>query len=161
MTRYLLDSNVVLRFLVRDHPAYAKAATRLFLRAEIGEVELLLAPWIVAEVVYGLTRIYNVTRGETAKLLKAIVSAVGVVAVDREVILDALRRYAAKNVDFADALLAAQAVSLKLSPASFDRDLDKFDDLKRYQTEQLIVMASDMLSRGKQTRPSWLAFPAP
>jgi len=133
MTRYILDSNVILRFLVRDHPAHAKAATRLFLRAEEGEVELILAPWIMAEVVYGLTRIYNVARGETARLLKSIVSAVGVIALDREVMLDALRRFSAKNVDFADALLAAQAASMKLSPASFDRDLDKFEDVKRYE----------------------------
>jgi len=61
------------------------------------------------------------------------VTAVGVIALDREVLLDALCRYAIKNVDFADALLAAESVSMKLSPASFDRDLDKFDDVKRYE----------------------------
>ena len=60
-------------------------------------------------------------------------TAVGVIALDREVLLDALCRYAIKNVDFADALLAAESVSMKLSPASFDRDLDKFDDVKRYE----------------------------
>ena len=133
MTRYILDSNVVLRFLVQDHSAHAKAATRLFQRAENGEVELILTAWIVAEVVYGLTRIYNVARGEAGRLLKAIVTSVGVTAVDRDVLLDAFRRYAAKNVDFADALLAATAASMKLSPASFDRDLDKFDDVTRYE----------------------------
>lgn len=135
MTRYILDSNVVLRFLVQDHPAHSKAATRLFQRAEDGEVELLLPPWIVAEVAYGLSGIYKVARGETAKLLKAIVCAVGVVVPERDLLLDALRRYAAKNVDFADALLAAQASFMKLSPASFDCDLDKFDDVKRYEPQ--------------------------
>jgi len=135
MTRYLLDSNVVLRFLVQDHPVHAKAAIRLFQWAENGEVELILTPWIMAEVAYGLAGIYNVARGETAKLFNAIVSAVGVVTLDREMLKDAIRRYAAKNVDFADALLSAQAVSMKLSPASFDRDLDKFDDVKRYEPQ--------------------------
>ena len=99
-------------------------------------MELLLTPWIVAEVVYALSGIYMVARSETAKLLKAIVSAVGVVAPDRDMLLDAFRRYAAKNVDFADALLAAQSVSMKVSPASFDRDLDKFDDVKRYEPQE-------------------------
>ena len=133
MTRYILDSNVILRFLVQDHPVHAKAATRLFRRAEDGEVELLLTPWIVAEVACALAGLYKVGRSEVAKLLKAIISAVGVVAIDHVILLNACRRYGAKNVDFADALLAAQAVAMKVDPASFDRDLDKFDDVKRYE----------------------------
>ena len=66
-------------------------------------------------------------------MLKAIVSAVGVVAEDRDMLLDALGRFAAKNVDFSDALLAAQAFSLKIQPASFDRDLDKFSNIERFE----------------------------
>jgi predicted nucleic acid-binding protein len=131
--RYLLDANVVLRFLVQDHPVHAKAATRLFARAENGEIELLVTPWIVAEIVYGLSSIYNVGRGEISKLMKAIISAVGVVAESRGPLLDALDRYAAKNVDFADALLAAQAAALKVGICSFDRDLDKFSDVERFE----------------------------
>lgn len=131
--RYVLDSNVVLRFLVHDHPAHADAATKLFMRAESGDVELLLMPWIIAEIVYGLSRIYKLTRGETAKLVTAVASAVGVTTLDRDVVQDALARFAAKNVDFADAMLAAQSIAMKLPVASFDRDLDKFSDVNRYE----------------------------
>ena len=34
MSTYLLDANVVLRFLTQDHPARAKAATALFAKAK-------------------------------------------------------------------------------------------------------------------------------
>jgi predicted nucleic acid-binding protein len=131
--RYIVDANVVLRFLVRDHPPHAQAAIRLFGRAEDGEVELLLMPWIVAEIVYGLSHVYKRTRAEAARLTAAVVTAVGVVTLERELVLDALRRYAAKNVDFADAMLAAQSAAMKLQPASFDKDLDGFSDVERYE----------------------------
>ena len=46
---------------------------------------------------------------------------------------DALARYEKKNVDFAKALLAAEAATLGVRPVSFDRDLDKFPDTKRLE----------------------------
>ena len=48
-------------------------------------------------------------------------------------VLDALTRYEKKNVDFAEALLAAEAVALGVRPASFDRDLASFPDVKRLE----------------------------
>jgi predicted nucleic acid-binding protein len=41
--------------------------------------------------------------------------------------------FAACNVDFADAWLAARASHLRRPVASFDRDLDKFKDIKRFE----------------------------
>ena len=77
----------------------------------------------------------HVARGATAKLLKAIVSPVGMIALDRDVLLDAFRRYTPKNVDFADALLPAQAAPMNISLASFDRNLHRFEDVKRYESQ--------------------------
>ena len=131
--RYLLDANVVIRFLVQDHAEHAKSATKLFQDAENGEVELILMPWIIAEIVYTLAGSYGVVRSEISKRLKAIMSAVGVITEERAVLADAFDRYASKNVDFADALLAAESKALNVAPASFDRDLDKFPDIQRYE----------------------------
>jgi predicted nucleic acid-binding protein len=131
--RYLVDANVVLRFLVQDHPVHSKAALRLFTRAENGEVELVIASWTVAEIVYTLSSVYKRSRADVAKLLKAIVTAVGVQCQQQDVVLDAFERFVSKNVDFADALLASEAAALKLEIASFDRDLDKFPDIKRFE----------------------------
>ncbi|WP_240319230.1 PIN domain-containing protein [Deinococcus wulumuqiensis] len=49
----------------------------------------------------------------------------GVEAVEGEVVRSALSLYAEKNVDFADAYLAALAQEKGLSVGSFDRDLGK------------------------------------
>ena len=54
METYLLDTNVVLRFLLRDEPRMATAAEALFARAERGEVKLLIDSVILAEVLFVL-----------------------------------------------------------------------------------------------------------
>jgi predicted nucleic acid-binding protein len=131
--RYLLDANVVIRFFAQDQAEHLERAKRLVAQAEDGACELILAPWIVAEVVYTLTSFYGADRRQTAEFLRAFVQGAGIVTLDQGIVLDALDRFAAKSVDFADALLAAQAKALKVQPASFDRDLDKFADVKRYE----------------------------
>jgi predicted nucleic acid-binding protein len=49
------------------------------------------------------------------------------------VTLDALERFKSQPVDFPDALVAAIAAHQDVPVASFDRDFDRFKDVKRFQ----------------------------
>jgi len=49
-----------------------------------------------------------------------------------EVTLAALERFKAQPVDFSDALVAAIAAHHGVPIASFDRDFDRFKDVKRF-----------------------------
>lgn len=128
---YLLDSNVVIRLLAKDHPDHLEKAKKLFTRAEEGFCQLVLVPWIIAEVVYTLISFYKADKKQTLEALIALIHSAGIVTLDGEVVLDAMKRFRDKSVSFADALLAAQAAAMKMQPVSFDSDLDKFSDVKR------------------------------
>lgn len=134
METYLLDANVVLRFLRRDEPTMAAAADVLFARAEHGEVRLLLDSLILAEIVFVLQSFYKVGREAIADALQDLINSGGAVETDRPVVLhDALERYRRHpQVDFGDAMLGALAAEQNLPVASFDRDLDRFGDVVRF-----------------------------
>lgn len=135
MDTYLLDTNVIIRLLRQDHPAMGPAAKGLFQAASRGEVRLLLEESIVAEAVYVLQSVYKQSRGDIADALQAIVRRAPAIKCERPAVLhDALDRYRRQSqVDFADALLAALAVDQQLPVASFDRDLDRFSDVTRFE----------------------------
>ena len=133
MPRYLLDANVILRILAGDHPDHLARAAALFESASRGECTLLLYPWIVAETVFTLQSFYDIPQADIGSMLLTVVNAPGVETADLDVILDCLHRFAHTRISFVDCLLAAQAHSLGIPPASFDRDLDKFPDIKRYE----------------------------
>jgi predicted nucleic acid-binding protein len=135
MSAYVLDANVLLRFLTQDHPVHSKAATTLFERAKRKEVTLEIDPVILAEVIFTLEGYYQKARADIASVLLRLISNPGIETDHRPEILDALRRYHNHNVDFADAWLAALAVAKKKAAASFDRDLDKFDDVTRFEPQ--------------------------
>ena len=129
----LLDANVLVRFLVQDDPRQSAAATALLEKAERREVVLMLEAMVVAEVVYVLLGRYGRSRGEVSSVLLSIIQNVGVDTLERDVITDALQRFAAVNVDFSDAWMAARAAQLGHAVASFDRDFDKFKDIRRFE----------------------------
>jgi predicted nucleic acid-binding protein len=66
-------------------------------------------------------------------VLLAIIQNAGVETSEQEIVTDALQRFGAVNVDFPDAWLAARAAQLGRQVASFDRDFDKFKDIRRFE----------------------------
>jgi predicted nucleic acid-binding protein len=134
MDTYLLDANVIIRFLRRDEPRMVAAADALFARAERGEVRLLLDSVILAEVLFVLRSFYKLRRETIAETLLDFVNNGGAIETERTAVLnDALERYRHETVDFADAFLAALAVEKQIQVASFDRDFDRFNDVKRFE----------------------------
>ena len=115
------------------------AAKGLFQAAARGEVRLLLEESIVAEAVYVLQSVYKQSRTDIADALQAIVRRAPAIQTERPAVLhDALDRYRRQTqVDFADALLAALAVDKGVAVASFDRDLDRFSDVTRFEPPPL------------------------
>lgn len=133
MKELLLDANVIVRFLVQDDARQSPAATALLEAAERQECRLHLDGLAVAESVYVLIGHYRRNKKDVVDALLTLIQNAGVVTADDAVVTDALQRFAAVNVDFADAWLAARAAQLGHGVASFDRDLDKFRDIRRFE----------------------------
>ena len=133
MKEMLLDANVIVRFLVQDDPTQSPAATGLFVRAERREFLLHLDSLAVAETVYVLIGRYGRSRTDVANALLTLIQNPGVETADAGIVTDALWRFASANVDFADAWLAARAAQAGHAVASFDRDLDRFKDIRRHE----------------------------
>ena len=133
MKEFLLDANVLVRFLVQDDPKQSAAAMALFEKAERREVALHLDGLVVAETVYVLIGRYGRNRTEVANVLLALIQNAEITTMEEGVVTDALQRFAAFNVDFSDAWLASRSAHLHHPVASFDRNLDKFKDIKRVE----------------------------
>jgi len=133
MKRYILDTNLLVRFLLNDHPTMSSAAAGLFLQSASGKVELYLDPTIVAETAFVLTSFYKQNQAEVADAIRDIIIGCRIKVPSEEVTLDALERFKSQPVDFPDALIAAIAAHQSVAIASFDRDFDRFKDVKRFE----------------------------
>lgn len=123
--KVLLDANVVLRFLLEDHPELFSRAKSLFQRAAARELELLVSPTILSDCYYALKSFYKLPRVEIAEALTDVLALPGVTALEEQTVLEALRLLGERSADFADAYLAALSGTLAVPVASFDDDLRK------------------------------------
>ena len=131
--RRLVDTNLIVRYLVQDHEKHAKAAGKLFDACDRGDVVIVVLPAVLAECVFVLESFYEHPRGDIASALGRLISSPGV-EIDAAINLDALDRYRKTKVHFVDCLIAATAATENMPVASFDKDFRRFTDV-RVETE--------------------------
>ncbi len=131
MTKYLLDTNVLIRFILGDHDTLSPAARKLFDEACDGKCVLILTEVAVAEAVWVLHSFYNIKRNPITEWLSKIILSAGVRCMKRDEMLDALNRFASTKCDFLDCYLASLAAASGDHVATFDKDFEQFDDVRR------------------------------
>jgi predicted nucleic-acid-binding protein len=128
--RRLVDTNLIVRYLVQDHEKHAKAAGRLFEASDRGDLVIVILPTVLAECVFVLESFYEHPRGDIATALSTLISSPGVEIIEVAVYLDALDRYRKTKVHFVDCVIAATASAEKIPVATFDQDFRKFADVR-------------------------------
>lgn len=111
-----VDTNVLVRYLVRDDPDQTERATKL-IRSQavwISKTVLLEAGWVLASS-------YNYSPEKIAEVLRELLGLPSVRSEDDRTVSQALDWYE-RGVDFADAMHLASS-SFTMPFATFDRDL--------------------------------------
>ena len=125
MTAAWLDTNLVVRFLTRDPSPLAHRADRLLARAQAGEIALRLTPVIVAEIVSALASQYGHQPDRIAGALSAFIRADGILADERDALLEALDVMVERRASFPDAYVAVSARRAEEPVCSFDADFKR------------------------------------
>jgi predicted nucleic-acid-binding protein len=128
--RRLVDTNLIVRYLVQDHEKHAKAAGRLFDACDRGDAVIVVLPAVLAECVFVLESFYEHPRGDIASALGRLISSPCVEIDGAAIHLDALDRYRKAKVHFVDCLIAATAAIENVPVASFDQGFRKFTDVR-------------------------------
>lgn len=124
----LLDTNFILRFLLKDHPTQSPTAKKIF--ETRGEM-LFIADTVIAEVIWVLTSFYRLAKEEAANKIYQLLNLNSVYS-NKDLIIRTLYFYRNSNIAFIDAYLAAYAEEEKLEGIySFDKGLDKIKSVKR------------------------------
>ena len=128
--RRLVDTNLIVRYLVQDHEKHARAAAKLFEACDRGDVVIVLLPVVLAECVFVLESFYQLPRKSIAAALGTLVSSPGVEIDEPSLHADALDRFGKTNVHFVDCIIAATASAQRTPVATFDLDFRKFSDVR-------------------------------
>ena len=102
-----VDTNVLLRYLLRDDEAQAERSRRVFERDE----RILITDIVLAEAVWTLIgRRYRATKADVIAVVEKLLEEPNVRFEDDDVIWSALQAYRETDADFADALIVHKAL---------------------------------------------------
>lgn len=126
MQRVVVDANVFLSTLVHRNDKQRDAAKALLLKAEDGELEVILPQFVVFEIVYVLQSTYRIPASELAPMLRDLIALPGVLVIDECPWKRVLEYWPTSLPSLADAAIAAVAASNRYDAiATFDRKLGK------------------------------------
>lgn len=126
-----LDTNVLLRLLVRDDHAQYEAAAR-FVKDAVGRGEtFFINRIVVAELVWALAQTYRRSREEISAAIEQILRTAEFEVEGSTLAWAALNEYKLSNVDFTDCLIGSLNRTAGCSAtATFDRKAGKLETFK-------------------------------
>ena len=120
---YLIDTNVILRYLMADHEKFSPKAKAFMVKVSQEKTKAEIPAVVIVECVYVMEKFYRIPKHEIADTLSRILNFSGIVNPDKSEILEALLKYEASNADIVDCLLAASSSPDKVV-VSFDKDFE-------------------------------------
>ncbi|HHT9122533.1 MAG TPA: PIN domain-containing protein [Candidatus Wunengus sp. YC63] len=101
--KVVIDTNLLVRYLINDDQKKAEAVDNLLDRAAKGEVRIIVPSVVIAKLVWVLESFYQLKVDAILELAEAIINTSGLDVTDKSTIISALRLYKSKNIDFIDA----------------------------------------------------------
>lgn len=117
---YLLDTNVILRFLIKDNPTQLKQAMNWFKKAESGAITIIIEPIVVAETCFVLESFYKNSRAQIADTMEVFLSQRWLKVNQREILISIWKWYL-QGFHFVDSYLIAYSNIQKAKLLSFDK----------------------------------------
>ncbi|EKD57296.1 MAG: hypothetical protein ACD_57C00350G0013 [uncultured bacterium] len=118
----IVDTNVILRYLVGDIESQYQNARKLFENVQKGKSKLIIKALVISEVVFVLESFYKNNREDIAESMETFLSQKWLRVEEREVLLS-LWDFYRRNLHFVDSYLLSWAEVNKGKIASFDKKL--------------------------------------
>lgn len=125
MKIYYIDTNVFLRFLLKDNQDLSLKVEDYFMKAKKKTINIVLLPQIVIECEYVLRKVYNVPKQDITDVLSTLVKTPHIALINRDVMIEALDIYRQKSVDLVDIILYVTALYNNAEVLSFDKEFKK------------------------------------
>lgn len=120
----ILDTNVLVRFLIGDVPAQKALAEKWFAQAEKGQRNIIITALVIAEVIFVLESFYKKSRQEIAEAMEIFLSQRWLEVPEREMLLDSLGFYQQKH-HFVDSYILAWSEVNHAGVMTFDKALKR------------------------------------
>ena len=124
----LVDTNIIIRFLLGDNPQLFSEAKKIFAKAQEGSNNIYLDEVVMAEVVWTLSSYYKFEKVNIVDRLEKLIFQDWIVNPRKKLMLKALGLFGKTNLSYIDCWIFTVNQSLKISLETFDNNLKKLKE---------------------------------
>jgi len=129
-----IDANIILRFLLADHPKQSLRCRTLMARVEDNQEEIYLPEVALCDVVWTLKSFYKWPTDKIRRFVLTLLSLNGVRMRRKGLVQNAILLFADHNIDFSDALIAAEVLERETTEIyTYDRDFRRIAGIIRLE----------------------------
>ena len=131
---YFIDTNNILRLLLKDNKTQYQIARKIFEKAQSGKLNIWTTDVVILELVWTLKSVYKYSRFVIREKINAVIALPYLSIQNKKLIIQALHDFANKNINFADAYNYQLAKKENKKILSFDKDFKKLgvkEDIKK------------------------------
>jgi|SRR3989344_9181561 len=125
MKEVVVDTNSLLRYLLKDIPEQAQRVREIFKQSAAGVIRIVVTELVLAEVVYVLTKSYGWDRAKVVDAGLRLVASPLIDMENRSEVVRGLNMFKEKRLSFVDCMLAARVIEGKKWLFTFDIRLKK------------------------------------
>lgn len=137
MKKLFLDTNIFLRFFLKDNENQYQDVCRLFARIEEGNFKPYTSSIVLLELNYVVRNIYKLPIDEVLDYIQAIKGMRGMVVIDKTDTDNAISLYKKYKVKLGDCFIASQ-LSEEVVLVSYDKDFKKIKEIKSQTPDEIL-----------------------
>ena len=130
----VIDANILLRFLLADHPEQSPRCRQLLQQVQEGNLEIFLPEAALSDVVWALKSFYKWTNDNIHQFVISLLTLNRLSMTNKANVQMAITLFRNHNIDFSDALIAAQMLNEGHEVIySYDRDFNRISGITRQE----------------------------
>lgn len=129
MKVFFADTNIFIRFVIKDSPQLTKRSKNYLSKAKKEEIRIVLLSEVILEIEYVLRKVYEIEKEKIFKFLESLIKATYIEVKDRSAWIESLKTYKITNIDLIDILIFKKAKEEGVQILSFDQDFKKLKNL--------------------------------
>jgi predicted nucleic acid-binding protein len=123
----LLDTNVIVRFLIGNSVEKFKGVYDFFQDIELGKITVELKLIVLFQTIFVLKSFYKVPKNQIVKAVKGLLKLKGLKIKDKKIVVSMMDIWDSNSIEIVDAyLIACLEKNSQNILYSYDKDFDKF-----------------------------------
>lgn len=137
MTKLFLDTNIWVRYLIKDEPKQFAAIKELLASVEKGKYQPYTSSIVLLELSYVLKSVYRFAFDEVLDALESVITTRGITIIETTDSALALACFKTYKIKFTDCLLSSQ-IRPDIVLVTFDEELRKIKELTVKTPEEVL-----------------------